>query len=210
MHRWKSCQHANAERPTTAFRISSVQFHPPCTGCDGAGLDNAVILLPGMWRLVVKKCYNQAPMVFGNIKDIYIILISWWKSKYKVQSICLEKSLVFKALFWIQLGKSFSLTPYGMRYISMILLAMNIPHTSVGKDFYSDLIDTHMTNEFISLYSYNHIFLPVLKTEFLQFLVLWKCLFRALNMFEWKVNLTWWKKACGKKKSWCRICASLN
>ncbi|XP_061030961.1 U3 small nucleolar RNA-associated protein 18 homolog isoform X3 [Eubalaena glacialis] len=39
----KHCQHANAERPTTA-RISSVQFHPRAQVVMVAGLDNAVSL----------------------------------------------------------------------------------------------------------------------------------------------------------------------
>ena len=38
-----NCQHANAERPTTA-RISSVQFHPRAQVVMVAGLDNAVSL----------------------------------------------------------------------------------------------------------------------------------------------------------------------
>ncbi|XP_003414660.1 U3 small nucleolar RNA-associated protein 18 homolog [Loxodonta africana] len=65
----KNCQHANAERPTTA-RISSVQFHPRAQVVMVAGLDNAVSLF----------------QVDG-------------KTNPKIQSIYLEKFPVFKARF---------------------------------------------------------------------------------------------------------------
>ncbi|CAI9163182.1 unnamed protein product [Rangifer tarandus platyrhynchus] len=65
----KNCQHANAERPTTA-RISSVQFHPRAQVVMVAGLDNAVSLF----------------QVDG-------------KTNPKIQSIYLEKFPIFKACF---------------------------------------------------------------------------------------------------------------
>ncbi|XP_059936949.1 U3 small nucleolar RNA-associated protein 18 homolog isoform X2 [Mesoplodon densirostris] len=65
----KHCQHANAERPTTA-RISSVQFHPRAQVVMVAGLDNAVSLF----------------QVDG-------------KTNPKIQSIYLEKFPIFKACF---------------------------------------------------------------------------------------------------------------
>ncbi|XP_057571487.1 U3 small nucleolar RNA-associated protein 18 homolog isoform X2 [Hippopotamus amphibius kiboko] len=65
----KNCQHANAERPTTA-RISSVQFHPRAQVVMVAGLDNAVSLF----------------QVDG-------------KANPKIQSIYLEKFPIFKACF---------------------------------------------------------------------------------------------------------------
>ncbi|KAI4533417.1 U3 small nucleolar RNA-associated protein 18 homolog [Ovis canadensis] len=65
----KNCQHANAERPTTA-RVSSVQFHPRAQVVMVAGLDNAVSLF----------------QVDG-------------KTNPKIQSIYLEKFPIFKACF---------------------------------------------------------------------------------------------------------------
>ncbi|KAM9596525.1 U3 small nucleolar RNA-associated protein 18 homolog [Trichechus inunguis] len=65
----KNCQHANAERPTSA-RISSVQFHPRAQVVMVAGLDNAVSLF----------------QVDG-------------KTNPKIQSIYLEKFPIFKACF---------------------------------------------------------------------------------------------------------------
>nr|XP_031325457.1 U3 small nucleolar RNA-associated protein 18 homolog isoform X1 [Camelus dromedarius] len=65
----KNCQHANAERPTTA-RVSSVQFHPCAQVVMVAGLDNAVSLF----------------QVDG-------------KTNPKIQSIYLEKFPIFKACF---------------------------------------------------------------------------------------------------------------
>ncbi|XP_053426448.1 U3 small nucleolar RNA-associated protein 18 homolog [Nycticebus coucang] len=65
----KNCQHANAERPTTA-RISSVQFHPCAQVVMVAGLDNAVSLF----------------QVDG-------------KTNPKIQSIYLERFPIFKACF---------------------------------------------------------------------------------------------------------------
>nr|XP_036854892.1 U3 small nucleolar RNA-associated protein 18 homolog [Manis javanica] len=65
----KNCQHANAERPTTA-PISSVQFHPRAQVVMVAGLDNAVSLF----------------QVDG-------------KTNPKIQSIYLEKFPIFKACF---------------------------------------------------------------------------------------------------------------
>ncbi|KAG8507862.1 U3 small nucleolar RNA-associated protein 18, partial [Galemys pyrenaicus] len=65
----KNCQHANAERPTTA-QISSVQFHPGAQVVMVAGLDNAVSLF----------------QVDG-------------KTNPKIQSIYLEKFPIFKARF---------------------------------------------------------------------------------------------------------------
>ncbi|XP_013004954.2 U3 small nucleolar RNA-associated protein 18 homolog [Cavia porcellus] len=65
----KNCQHANAERPTTA-QISSVQFHPCAQVVMVAGLDNAFSLF----------------QVDG-------------KTNPKIQSIYLEKFPIFKACF---------------------------------------------------------------------------------------------------------------
>ncbi|MBZ3886913.1 U3 small nucleolar RNA-associated protein 18-like protein [Sciurus carolinensis] len=65
----KNCQHANAERPTTA-RISSVQFHPRAQVVMVAGLDNAVSLF----------------QVDGRTNP-------------KIQSIYLDKFPIFKACF---------------------------------------------------------------------------------------------------------------
>lgn len=65
----KHCQHANAERPSTA-QISSVQFHPGAQVVMVAGLDNAVSLF----------------QVDG-------------KTNPKIQSIYLEKFPIFKARF---------------------------------------------------------------------------------------------------------------
>ncbi|XP_072794734.1 U3 small nucleolar RNA-associated protein 18 homolog [Vicugna pacos] len=65
----KNCQHANAERPTTA-RVSSVQFHPCAQVVMVAGLDNAVSLF----------------QVDG-------------KTNPKIQSIYFEKFPIFKACF---------------------------------------------------------------------------------------------------------------
>lgn len=65
----KNCQHANAERPTTA-RISSVQFHPRAQVVMVAALDNAISLF----------------QVDG-------------KTNPKIQSIYLEKFPIYKACF---------------------------------------------------------------------------------------------------------------
>ncbi|XP_008269505.3 U3 small nucleolar RNA-associated protein 18 homolog [Oryctolagus cuniculus] len=65
----KNCQHANAERPTTA-QITSVQFHPRAQVVMVAGLDNAISLF----------------QVDG-------------KTNPKIQSIYLEKFPIFKACF---------------------------------------------------------------------------------------------------------------
>ncbi|EHB16509.1 U3 small nucleolar RNA-associated protein 18-like protein [Heterocephalus glaber] len=65
----KNCQHANAERPTTA-QISSVQFHPCAQVVMVAGLDNAFSLF----------------QVDG-------------KTNPKIQSIYLERFPIFKACF---------------------------------------------------------------------------------------------------------------
>ncbi|XP_037665649.1 U3 small nucleolar RNA-associated protein 18 homolog [Choloepus didactylus] len=65
----KNCQHANAERPTTA-QISSVQFHPCAQVVMVAGLDNSISLF----------------QVDG-------------KTNPKIQSIYLEKFPIFKARF---------------------------------------------------------------------------------------------------------------
>nr|XP_045008210.1 U3 small nucleolar RNA-associated protein 18 homolog [Jaculus jaculus] len=65
----KNCQHANAERPTTA-RITSVQFHPGAQVVMVAGLDNAISLF----------------QVDG-------------KTNPKIQSIYLDRFPIFKACF---------------------------------------------------------------------------------------------------------------
>uniref|UniRef100_A0A8C5KCN4 UTP18 small subunit processome component n=1 Tax=Jaculus jaculus TaxID=51337 RepID=A0A8C5KCN4_JACJA len=59
----KNCQHANAERPTTA-RITSVQFHPGAQVVMVAGLDNAISLFQVQFPNTQSQKYKAA-YVFG-------------------------------------------------------------------------------------------------------------------------------------------------
>lgn len=66
----KNCQHANAERPTTA-EISSVQFHPRAQVVMVAGLDNAISL----FQVDGKQILKFRASIWKSFQSLRLVLV---------------------------------------------------------------------------------------------------------------------------------------